>query len=129
MRKAIIKFFSMDYKMFVFGRLITFKRTINITYPTLALVGSIIVLSKMPFIWALFLALSAMSVLFALGAYMYYRPVTKADYDYLDEVQKADFDLKHSGLTTPINKYNSKWALAVIPASLLLLLISYYVSL
>ncbi|GIZ15272.1 hypothetical protein [Capnocytophaga catalasegens] len=125
MRKQVIKFFSLDYIVFMFGRQIRWTRSANIIFPLMVLSGALTI-AQSPL---RFVSLGLLAIALFLGfGYFLLLPLRQADYDYFDEVQKYIWDFHHHKAIGTIQKYSSNWTLWVNPITILLFLCFYFLN-
>lgn len=126
MRKQVIKFFALDYKVFMFGRVVSWTRSANVIFPLVVLCGVLTISDSALAYGLLPIALIALLLAVFFGfIYFDLKPLTESDYDYFDDVQRAMWDNHNKNIQKPIEKYNSIWALLVNPASVITLIIWY----
>lgn len=127
MRKQIIKFFSLDYKVFIFGRLVSFTRSANIIFP-LFLLSGFLTFSENTMAYSLRLFAYCLLAFALFFGFVYFRinPLKQADYDYFDEVQRFMWDFHHNKNPKEPQKYNSVWVALVNPLAIVLFLLWYF---
>lgn len=127
MRKQIIKFFSLDYKVFIFGRLVSFTRSANVIFPFFLLLPLIPPFGEeiAPLLWGGVGVGLALALFFGF-VYFRIKPLKQADYDYFDEVQRFSWDFHHNKNPKEPKKYNSVWVALVNPLAIVLFLLWYF---
>ncbi|GIM52022.1 hypothetical protein CAPN004_10520 [Capnocytophaga cynodegmi] len=125
MRKAIIKFFALDYKIFIFGRVVSFTRSANVIFPLVVFNGLLAVKENVPLELSLFAFILLALAMFFGFIYFDIKPLKDSDYDYFDEVQKSIWDYKEKGIVRP-TKCNGTWVFWVNPLSIVIFLILHY---
>lgn len=127
MRKQIIKFFAIDYKVFIFGRLVSWTRSANIIFPLFLLCGLLTISDNIAAYCLLPIAYSLLAIAVFFGfLYFHLKPLTDSDYDYFDQVQRFMWDYKNGKNPEPLKKYNSTWAFWVNPLAIVLFLTFYF---
>lgn len=123
MRKQIIEFFALDYKVFIFGRLVSWTRSANIIFPLMLLSGGLTI-DENPLRFIAY-GLLVMALFFG---FIYFRikPLQESDYDYFDEVQRFMWDFHHNKNPKEPQKYNSVWVALVNPLAIVLFLLWYF---
>lgn len=126
MRKYIIKFFALDYKVFIFGRLVSWTRSANVIFPLFLLCGLLQTSDSLVAYYLLPIALCLLIFAVFFG-FLYFdlKPLKETDYDYFDEVQKFMWDYKNGKNPKPIKKYNGIWVFLVNPLAIILFLTFY----
>ncbi|GIM49403.1 hypothetical protein [Capnocytophaga stomatis] len=129
MRKKITKFFALDYKVFIFGRLVSWTRSANVIFPLFLLCG-FLTLNDSTTAYCLTPVAYCLLGLALFFGFIYFdlKPLTDADYDYLDEVQRFMYDYKNYRNPEPLEKYNSTWTFWVNPLAVISFLILYLCS-
>lgn len=129
MRKKITKFFALDYKVFIFGRLVSWTRSANVIFPLFLLCG-FLTLNDSPVAYCLLPFAYCLLGLALFFGFIYFdlKPLTDADYDYLDEVQRFMYNYKNYRNPEPLEKYNSTWTFWVNPLAVISFLILYLCS-
>lgn len=123
MRKQIIKFFALDYKVFIFGRLISWTRSANIIFPLMLLSGYLTLIENPLKIPAYILL--AVATFFGFF-YFLIKPIKQTDYDYFDEVQKFMWDYKNNRELNEPEKWNNPLLFWVNPLAVLLFVLFYF---
>ncbi|MDO4782546.1 MAG: hypothetical protein Q4A09_04920 [Capnocytophaga felis] len=127
MRKAIIKFFALDYKFFIFGRVISIARSANVIFPMVVFNGLLAVKENIPLELSLFaFILLALAIFFGF-IYFDIKPLKDSDYDYFDDVQKFTWDVREGKhpLSTAPQIFSRDRVLLPVPISIVLFLIFY----
>ncbi|MDO4782999.1 MAG: hypothetical protein Q4A09_07285 [Capnocytophaga felis] len=128
MRKAIIKFFALDYKFFIFGRVVSFTRSANVIFPLVAFNGLLAIKENTPLELSLFaFILLALAIFFGL-IYFDIKPLKEIDYKYFDDVQKFTWDVREGKhpLDTAYQSFSTDKHLFVIPVSVLAFVVFFY---
>ncbi len=127
MRKQIIKFFTLDYKVFIFGRLVSWTRSANIIFPLFLLCGLLTISDSTTAhcLTPVAYCLLGMALFFGF-IYFKIKPLQETDYDYFDQVQRFMWDYKNGKNPEPLKKYNSTWAFWVTLIAVILFLIFYF---
>ncbi len=125
MRKQVIKFFALDYKVFIFGRVVSWTRSANIIFPLMLLSGGLTI-DENPL---QFIAYSLLAIALFFG-FVYFRinPLRDTDYDYFDDVQRFIWDSYHNKPVTEARCFSLKWAFWVNPITILLFLCFYFLN-
>ncbi|MFJ1429474.1 hypothetical protein ACILE2_01550 [Capnocytophaga canimorsus] len=121
-RKHIIKFFALDYKVFIFGRLVSFTRSANVIFPLVVLCGYLNLSDKTCLVPTIFAYCLLAIALFFGFVYFRLKPLKQVDYDYFDQVQK--FIWKNKQVAQP-KRWNGSWVFWVNPLVIILFLIIY----
>ncbi|MDO4230231.1 MAG: hypothetical protein Q4C98_10480 [Capnocytophaga sp.] len=126
MRKHIIRFFSLDYVVFMFGRQISWTRSANVIFPLIILSGMFSMISSDEKVFEILkFILYGMLILSVFFGFIYFRikPLKQADYDYFDEVQRFIWDYRHTGSVGEIKNYTPQWVFWVNPILFILTLL------
>lgn len=128
MRKFIIQFFALDYRFFIFGRVISFIRSANVIFPLIIFNGLLAVKENVPLELSVFAFVLLVVALFFSFIYFDIKPLKEADYNHFDDVQKHVWDVqqeKHPLNTAP-QIFSRDRALLPVPISIILFLIFYF---
>ncbi|MFJ1328156.1 hypothetical protein [Capnocytophaga canimorsus] len=127
-RKHIIKFFALDYKVFIFGRLVSFTRSANVIFPLVVLCGMLNLSDSGTAYRLLPIAYCLLAIALFFG-FVYFRlkPLTQADYDYFDQVQKFIWKARQNKQTPEPKRWNGSWVFWVNPLVVVLFLIGYFI--
>lgn len=124
MRKQIIALFALDYKVFIFGRLVSWTRSANIIFPLMLLCGLLTISDSTTAhcLTPVAYCLLGMALFFGF-VYFRIKPLQETDYDYFDQVQRFMWDYKNFNKPEPLKKYNSALAFWVNPLAILIVLL------
>ena len=116
MRKQIIKFFALDYTVFMFGRRITWTRSANVIFPLVLLSGYLTMSDSLLNYCLIPIAYCLLAIALFFG-FIYFRikPLKQADYDYFDEVQQYVWNAYHHKATEQPKNYTPQWMFWVNP--------------
>lgn len=128
MRKTIIKFFALDYKIFIFGRVVSFTRSANVIFPLVVFNGLLAVKENVPLELSLFAFVLLALALFFGFIYFDIKPLKEIDYKYFDDVQKFTWDVREGKhpINTHYQVFSSKRHLLTTPSSVFIAVILYF---